>query len=109
MARMKSTEGVSGRAGSVAGFSINRNLDYTAAPVPEPAQRPASSDSMALDSGGPSMRAIMKAGGALLVTGALAAAAAPSFPFAASAPRPGVDWPQFRGIKADGTSDAHAT
>jgi outer membrane protein assembly factor BamB len=55
------------------------------------------------------MRAIMNAGGALLVTGALAAAAAPSFPFAASAPRPGVDWPQFRGIKADGTSDAHAT
>ena len=55
------------------------------------------------------MRAIMKAGGALLVTGALAVAAAQSFPFAASAPRPGVDWPQFRGIKADGTSDAHAT
>ena len=55
------------------------------------------------------MRAISKAAGALLVTGVLVAAAPQSLPSAASAPRPGVDWPQFRGIKANGTSDTHAT
>ena len=55
------------------------------------------------------MRAIMKAASALLVAGAVGAAASQSFPSAASAPRPGVDWPQFRGIKADGISDTHST
>ena len=41
--------------------------------------------------------------------GAVVAAAAFALaPAAATAPRPGIDWPQFRGIKAAGVSEGHA-
>jgi outer membrane protein assembly factor BamB len=55
------------------------------------------------------MRVTTKATLSLLLIGAVAAAAYQAIPAAASAPRPGVDWPQFRGIKAAGSTDTHST
>jgi outer membrane protein assembly factor BamB len=39
----------------------------------------------------------------------LALIAVQTYPAAAREPRPGVDWPQFRGIRATGTADSHPT
>ena len=44
-----------------------------------------------------------------LASAALLTAALIESPSAARAPRPGVDWPQFRGIKAAGVADTHPT
>jgi outer membrane protein assembly factor BamB len=40
---------------------------------------------------------------------AMAAFAFAGYPTAATNPRPGIDWPQFRGIKAGGVADTHPT
>ena len=45
---------------------------------------------------------------ATVACAAVVVAASQLIPAAATAPRPGVDWPQFRGIKAAGVSEGHA-
>ena len=40
---------------------------------------------------------------------AMAVFAFAGYPNAASTPRPGIDWPQFRGIQASGIADTHPT
>lgn len=55
------------------------------------------------------MRLIRTATLTAVALGILAAGAHQTFISAASSPRPGVDWPQFRGIKAAGAADTHPT
>jgi outer membrane protein assembly factor BamB len=46
---------------------------------------------------------------ALLTAAAAAAVAAPVYLSGAANPRPGIDWPQFRGISATGVAEGHPT
>jgi outer membrane protein assembly factor BamB len=55
------------------------------------------------------MRPLPRCVNDVLVAAALTAALLPTYTAAATPPRPGRDWPQFRGIKATGIAEGHPT
>ena len=55
------------------------------------------------------MRRVCAGPAPVLAVAVIAAALAPAYLSGASAPRPGVDWPQFRGIAANGIAEGYPT